>query len=83
MEFDTAMRKRAPSKSRVTARLIQSSAKQLRRTSIGAARARVLARDVGRLNDVALAAADQSDFNDEPARFSSTLVRLKSPRSRR
>ena len=77
------MNKCTPSKSRVTAQLVQSSAKALRRTHISTARARVLAPGVERLNDAALAAARESDFNDEPARFTTTLARLKSPRPRR
>lgn len=77
------MTKRTPSKRGVTAQLIEASARALRRTRISRARARVLAPDVERLNDAALAAARDSDFNDEPARFTSTLLRLKSPRPRR
>jgi len=70
-------------KNKVTGKLIQSSALQLRRTRVGEARAKVLAPDIERLNNVALAAAEDSDFNDESARFASMLVRLKSPDSRR
>lgn len=70
-------------KNKVTPELIQSSALQLRRMRISEARASVLARDVERLNNAALAAAEESDFNDEPAHFISMLVRLKSPDSRR
>lgn len=68
---------------KVTGELIRSSAQQLRRTSIGEARAEVLAREVERLNNVALASAADSDFNDEPSRFGATLVKLKSPDRRR
>lgn len=68
---------------KLTAELIRLSALQLRRMKISEARAQVLARDVERLNNAALAAAEQSDFNDEPAHFTSMLVRLKSADSRR
>jgi hypothetical protein len=68
-------------RSRVTPELIESSARQLRRTSITAARARALAPGVERLNNAALAAADDTDFNDEPARFTSVLAQLKSASS--
>lgn len=70
-------------KKKVTPELTRSSALQLRRMKISEARARALARDVERLNSVALAAAEENDFNDEPARFTSMLVRLKPPESRR
>ena len=70
-------------KQKVTPELIQSSALQLRRMKISAARARVLAPAVEALNDAALAAAAGTDFNDEPAKFTSTLVRLKAPEPRR
>ncbi len=68
---------------KVTPRLIQSIALQFRRMRITAGRAQALARDVERLNDAALAAAEETDFNDEPAKFTSTLVRLKSADSQR
>lgn len=42
-------------------------------------RAEELARDVERLNNIALAAAADGDFNDEPARFSAMLLQLKAP----
>ena len=70
-------------KTAVTAELIESIALKLRRTQITPARARALAPGVERLNDAALAAADETDFNDEPARFTSVLVELKSPSPRR
>lgn len=72
-----------PVKNKVTEKLIQASARQLRRMSVSPARAGELARDVERLNNVALAAAEESDFNDEPARFTEMLLRLKSPDVRR
>ncbi len=68
---------------KVTGELVQLSALQLRRMTISEARAKELARDVERLNNAALAAAEESDFNDEPARFTAMLVRLKSPDLRR
>lgn len=67
-------------KTAVTAGLVESIALKLRRTTITPALARALAPDVERLNNAALAAADETDFNDEPARFSSVLRQLKSPR---
>jgi hypothetical protein len=67
----------------VTAELVESTALKLRRTTITPARARALAPGVERINDAALAAADETDFNDEPARFTSILAQLKSPSSRR
>ena len=70
-------------KKKVTPELIQSSALQLRRMRISEARAQVLAPAVERLNNAALAAAEETDFNDEPARFTSMLARLKSPDPRR
>lgn len=67
----------------VTGELIRLSALQLRRMNLSQARAKDLARDVERLNNAALAAAEEGDFNDEPARFSAMLLQLKSPDSRR
>jgi hypothetical protein len=67
----------------VTAELVQSTALELRRTIITPARARGLAPGVERINEAALAAADENDFNDEPARFASVLAQLKSPSFRR
>ena len=64
----------------MTADTIQSIAQQLRRTRISAARARDLASTVEKVNDVAIAASLESDFNDEPSCFASTLRRLKAPR---
>lgn len=75
--------KKGGRKATVTAELVESIALTLRRTPITPALAQALAPNVERLNDAALAAADESDFNDEPARFSSVLVELKSPSSRR
>jgi len=70
-------------KKKLTPELVRASALQLRRMKVSESRAQSLARDVGRLNNVALAAAEDTDFNDEPARFASLLVRLKSPEPRR
>jgi hypothetical protein len=67
----------------VTAELIEAIAFKLRRTTIAPARARALAPGVERLNDAAMTAADETDFNDEPARFTTVLAELKSPSSRR
>ena len=63
---------------KVTGELVRLSALQLRRMNISEARAKELARDVERLNNAALAAAEEGDFNDEPARFTAMLARLKS-----
>lgn len=68
---------------KVTGELIRLSARQLRRMDLDEARAEELARDVERLNSIALAAAEDSDFNDEPARFSAMLLQLKAPGPRR
>lgn len=70
-------------KHKVTPELIRSSALQLRRMKISAARARILAPAVDALNSAALAAAEETDFNDEPAKFTSTLARLKAPGAHR
>ena len=69
---------RSRRKTAVTPELIESIAFKLRRTRIIPARARALAPGVESLNEAALAAADDTDFNDEPARFTSVLVELKS-----
>ncbi len=68
-------------KNNVKGELIRLTALHLRRMKLSAARARELARDVERLNNVALAASEEGDFNDEPARFAAMLVRLKQPDS--
>ena len=70
-------------KTAVTAELIAAIALKLRHTTIVPARARALAPGIERLNDAALAAADETDFNDEPARFAPALVELESPTPRR
>jgi hypothetical protein len=67
----------------VTPELIESIAFKLRRTTITAAHSQALAPNVERINDAALAAADANDFNDEPARFTSVLLELKSASPRR
>ena len=67
----------------VTAELVESIALALRRTKLTPARARSLAPGVERLTDAVVAAADETDFNDEPARFTSVLAQLKPPSSRR
>jgi hypothetical protein len=54
-----------------------------RRTPLTPARARALAPGAERLENAVLAAADETDFNDEPARLPSVLAELKSPSSRR
>ena len=74
---------RSRRKTAVTPELIGSIAFKLRLTTITPAVAQALAPNVERLNDAALAAVDETDFNDEPARFTSVLAQLKSPSSRR
>jgi hypothetical protein len=74
---------RSRRKTAVTPELIESIAFKLRRTTITPALAQALAPNVERLNAAALAAADETDFNDEPARFTSVLVELKSVSPRR
>jgi hypothetical protein len=70
-------------KIRVTPVLVESIALALRGTKITPALARALAPNVERLNNAALAAAEETDFNDEPARFTSVLAQLKVPSPRR
>ena len=70
-------------KTAVTAELVESIALALRRTTVKPARARAMAPGVERVTDAALAAADETDFNDEPARFGAVLAALKSPGPRR
>ena len=70
-------------KTTVTAELVESTALALRRTTLTRARAQALAPGAARINDTALAAADKTDFNDEPARFAQVLAQLKSPSPRR
>lgn len=72
--------KKSGRKATVTAELVESIALTLRRTRITPALAQALAPNVERLNDAALTAADETDFNDEPARFTPVLAQLKSPR---
>jgi hypothetical protein len=67
----------------VTAELVESIALNLRDTKITPAVAQALAPNLERLNNAALAAAEESDFNDEPARFASVLAQLKVSSSRR
>ena len=74
---------RSRRKTAVTPELIESIAFKLRRMTITPALAQALAPNVERLNDAALAAADETDFNEEPARFTSVLLELKSALPRR
>ena len=67
----------------VTGELIESMARTLRRTVVTPAGAQAMAPGIERLTDAVLAAADATDFNDEPARFGSVLEALKSQRPRR
>ena len=66
----------------VTGELVESIARTLRRTVVKRARAQAMAPGIERLTDAVVAAANATDFNDEPARFGSVLAALKSPRPR-
>ena len=66
----------------VTGELVESIARTLRRTVVKRARAQAMAPGIERLTDAVVAAADATDFNDEPARFGSVLAALKPPRPR-
>ena len=70
-------------KTTVTAELLTSISLTLRGTRITPAVAQALAPNLERLNNAALAAAEESDFNDEPARFASVLAQLQTPAPRR
>ena len=70
-------------KTMVTAELIASIALNLRGTTMTPALAQALAPDVERLNNAVLAAAEENDFNDEPAPFTSVLAQLQVPARRR
>lgn len=70
-------------KTTVTAELLTSISLTLRGTRITPAVAQALAPNLERLNNAALAAAEESDFNDEPARFASVLAQLQTPSPRR
>ena len=70
-------------KAGVTPELVESIALALRGTKITPAVAQALAPNLERLTGVALAAAEETDFNDEPARFSSVLAQLQSTSPRR
>jgi len=70
-------------RTRVSAELVESIALTLRHTVVTAARAEAMAPGVERLTEAVLAAADETDFNDEPARFASVLAALKHPKPRR
>ena len=70
-------------KTMVTAELVTSISLTLRGTRITPALAQALAPNLERLNNAALAAAKESDFNDEPARFASVLAQLQTPSLRR
>jgi hypothetical protein len=70
-------------KTMVTAELVTSISLTLRGTRITPAVAQALAPNLERLNNAALAAAEESDFNDEPARFASVLAQLQTASPRR
>ena len=75
--------KKSRRKAMVTAELCESMALTLRGTKITRAFAEALAPNLQRINDAALEAAKESDFNDEPSRFASVLAQLKTPSARR
>jgi hypothetical protein len=66
-------------KKKVTPELIRLSALQFRGMKISMTRARALAPEIERLNNAALSAAQETDFNDEPTSLTRMLARLKSP----
>ena len=55
--------------------LIEQIAQQLQQIAIDPARARELAIEVSRLNSAVLGAANNINFNDEPAAFRALLER--------
>ena len=75
-----ATRKR---KTSVTGELVETIGRTLRRTAVTRARAQAMAPGIERLTDAMVAAADATDFNDEPVRFGSVLVALKAQGPRR
>ncbi|HYC47441.1 MAG TPA: hypothetical protein VED01_18360 [Burkholderiales bacterium] len=75
--------KKSRRKTTVTAELCESIARNLRATKITPAVAQALAPNLERLNNAALEAAKDSDFNHEPSRFASVLAQLKAPSARR
>ena len=76
------MNKKRPNAT-VTAEFVQSIALKLRDTTISPTLAQALAQNLERLNNAAIAAARDTDFNDEPARFPSVLAQLQAPSGRR
>ena len=70
-------------KTMVTPELVAEIALTLRGTKITPAVAQALAPNLERLNNAALAAAAETDFNDEPARFISVLAQLQATSKRR
>ena len=67
----------------VTGELVESIGRTLRRTVVTRGRAQAMAPGIERLTDAVVAAADATDFNDEPARFGPMLGALKAPGPRR
>jgi hypothetical protein len=63
----------------ITAELVEAIALKLRGTTLTPASAQALAPNAARVNDAALAAAEETDFNDEPAGFASVLAQLQDP----
>ena len=70
-------------KPKVTGEFIRQSAMQLQHFDISAARAAEIAHDIDRVNNAALAAEAEGDFNDEPSRFTLVLAQLRSAKPRR
>lgn len=70
-------------KTKITGEFVLKSAAQLHGFDMSAARAEEIAREVDRLNDDVLAAEAESDFNDEPSKFTRVLAQLKPAKARR
>ncbi|MBI4194425.1 MAG: hypothetical protein HY526_05035 [Betaproteobacteria bacterium] len=66
----------------VTPQLIRDHGRQLARLDVAGHRAGELAAEVDRLNNAVLDGATRLDFNDEPARFTETLLALRETKSR-
>ena len=62
---------------KISSELIRLMATRLRGLEISEERAAQLANEVARVNDAALAAAADNDFNDEPSRYAATLAGLR------
>ena len=70
-------------KSKITGELVRLNALQFQGLEVSEARAAEIAHDLNRVNDAAIAIAEESDFNEEPSRFTWTLAQLQAIRPRR